>query len=167
MHVGFTGWLGQALAYWYHTRGQNGNHPRHSSLPRAHTGRLCVKFLKNPSSAIFKTAKYAKCLNTASAIMSAVLIISMCGIPIRWPTTGLKFWPGYLRSSPGYGTRTFGPGGSTRWEAGFYKLRNIRVGLVVFVLVRLMGQPCFATEVRGLARPSSGERRFSGKERYC
>ena len=54
-----------------------------------------------------------------------------------------------------------------RWEAGFYKLKNIGIGLVVFVWMNLMVQPCFATEVRGLVRPSSGERKFSGKERYC
>jgi len=49
------------------------------------------------------------------------------------------------------------PGGLTRWETGYYKLRNTGIGLVVFVRVTLMVQPYFATEVRGSARPSLGE----------
>jgi len=35
---------------------------------------------------------------------------------------------------------------------------NIGIGLVVFVIVNPMAQPCFATEVRGLARPTLGKR---------
>ena len=132
-----------------------------SSPPRTCIGRLYIKYLKNPSSTLFGTAKYTKCLNITSTIMSAVLIISMCGIPIRWPTRGQKFWPGYLHWKPRDGTTTSKPVGSTRWEAGFYKLRNTGIGVVVFVWVNLTVQPCFATEVRGLARPSSGEREDS------
>ena len=156
MYVGSTDWL----AVLSLARGQGGNHPRLPSPPGYCIGRLYIKFLKNPSSTLFGAAKYTKCLNTTLAIMSTVLIILMCGIPIRWPTRGQRFWPGYLHSSPGHGTRTFGPVGSTRSETGFYELKNIRVGLV-FMWANLMVQPCFATEVRGLARHSSGEREDS------
>ena len=48
--------------------------------------------------------------------------------------------------------------GSTRWEAGSYKLRSIGVGLVVFVGVCLVVQPCFATEALELARPTLSKR---------
>ena len=67
--------------------------------------------------------------------------------------------------SPREGTRKFEPIGSTRWETGSYKLRNTGIGLVAFMGVNLMGQPCFATEARGLARPTLGkEESDRGKE---
>ena len=126
-----------------------------------------INFLKNPSSTLFRTGKYTKCLNITSTIMSTVLIILMCGIPIRWPTRGLKFWPGYLHSNSRNGTTTSKPVGSTRLGTGFYKLKNIGVGFVVFMWLNLMVQPCFVMEVRGLARPSLGERKILREERYC
>jgi len=69
-----------------------------------------------------------------------------------------EIWPGYLHLNPGYGTRTFGPVGSTRWETGSYKPGNTGTGLMVFVGVNLMVRPCFAMEIRGLVRPILGKR---------
>jgi len=43
--------------------------------------------------------------------------------------------------------------------AGSYKRRNIGIGVVVFMGVNLMVQPCFAMEVRGLAKPILGKRK--------
>jgi len=45
-----------------------------------------------------------------------------------------------------------------RWETGSYKPRNIGTGLMVIVGVDLVDLPCFATEARGLARPTLGKR---------
>jgi len=46
-----------------------------------------------------------------------------------------------------------------RWETGSSKLRNIGIGSVVFVVVvDLIVQPCFVTEVRELERPALGTR---------
>ena len=50
---------------------------------------------------------------------------------------------------PRYGTRTFEPAGSMRWEAGSFKLRNIGIGSVVFVGVNLMAQPCLLLGSKG------------------
>ena len=72
-----------------------------------------------------------------------------------------KLWPGYLHLSPRAGTTTFEPAGSARWETGFYKLRNIGTGLLVFVRVNPMVWPCFVMEVRGLARPTFGKRKYT------
>ena len=68
-----------------------------------------------------------------------------------------KFWPGYPHLNPGYGTTTFEPTGSKGWETGSSKLRNIGIGSVVFMEMNLIVQSCFATEIRGLARPSLGK----------
>jgi len=155
LYVGFTDWLaGLSVARVKVAITPAFLHPQDLHQPTH------MKFLRNPSSTLYRAAKYTRCLNTISTIMSIVLIL-MCGIPIRWPTRGLKFWPGYLHSNPRDGTTTSKLVGSTRWVTGFYKLRNIGVGLLVFMWVDLMVQPCFATEVRGLARPSSGEREDS------
>ena len=85
----------------------------------------------------------------------------------RRPTRRVKFWPGYLRLNPRDDTRKFEAVGWTKWEIGSCKLRSIGTGLVVSMEVNLMAQPCFATEVRGLARPTLGKRRRSRRERYC
>ena len=47
---------------------------------------------------------------------------------------------------------------SKMWETGSYKPRNIGIGLglVVFAVEGLIIQPCFATEIRGSVRPTSG-----------
>ena len=95
------------------------------------------------------------------ATMSKTLLIStlltMCGVAIQWLTRSLIFWPGYLHLSPRDDTRIFGSVELTRWETGFYKLRNIGIGWVVFAGVNLVAQPCFATGVRELVRPLSGK----------
>ena len=70
-----------------------------------------------------------------------------------------KFWPGYLRSNPRYGTRALGPVGWARWKTGSYKLRNIGIGLVVFVGANLMVQRCFALEAPGLEKHTLGKRK--------
>ena len=110
-----------------------------------------------------------KCLNIIPATISTPLIptlLTMCGITIQQPTRNPKFWPGYLRSHPRDGTTTSESVGSKRWEAGFWKLRNIKIGLVALVGVSLMVQPCFAMEVPGLGRPTLGKRRYTKRERY-
>ena len=89
----------------------------------------------------------------------------MCRTTIRWPTRSLKFWPGYLHLSLRYGTATFKPVVLARWETGFYKLKNIGIGLVVSVRLNLVVQLCFATEVQGSARPTLGNgKHIKGKE---
>jgi len=96
-------------------------------------------------------------------IISHVLII--CRTTIQWPTKRPKSWPGYLHLNPGYGTTSFETVGLTGWETGSSKLRNIGIGSGVSVEANLMDQPCYATEVRGLARPTLGKRRSSrGRE---
>jgi len=102
-----------------------------------------------------------KCLNTTPATTSTLLIsllLTIYGMILCCPTRGGKFWNGYRHLNPRYGTRTFEPAGSMRWETGSFKLRNIGTGFVVFVEVNLMVQPCFATGVWGLARLTLGER---------
>jgi len=77
----------------------------------------------------------------------------------------LKFWSGYLHLSPGYGIRISGPVGSMMWETGSCRLRNIGTGLMVFVGVNLVVQPCSVMEVRGLERPTLGKRKGTRGEK--
>jgi len=137
---------------------QNRHRPPLFFTPRNHINPLYyIKLLKNPSSAS-KTAKNTKCLNITSTTSSSLaIILAVRQTTILRPSRSLKFWPGYLHLNPRDGTRTFGPIGSTGWATGFYKLRNIGIGLLVFVGVNPMVRPCFATDVRGLARPTLGK----------
>jgi len=80
---------------------------------------------------------------------------------------GRKFWPGYLHLNPRAGTTIFEAVGSTMWEAGSYKLRNIGIGLGFLVAVNLILRPCSAMEVQELARPILGKRAYWGKEKRC
>lgn len=82
--------------------------------------------------------------------------MSVCGIIARWPMRGWKFWPSYLYLNLRYGTRTFGPVVSSRWKTGSYRLRIIGIGLVVYVGLNLVAQPCFVKEAWGLGRPTPG-----------
>ena len=75
-----------------------------------------------------------------------------------WPTRSPKFWPGYLHLNQRYGTTTSKLAGSTAWETGSCRLRNIRIGLGVSAGVILVVQPCFDTEVQELAKHSLGKR---------
>ena len=106
-----------------------------------------------------------KCLNILPATTPIPLTISilstMCAITIRFLTRGRKFWLGYPHLNLKDGTTIFKPVELTRWETGSYKLRNIEIGLVTFRGVNLMAQPCIAIEVRGLARPILGKRRYT------
>ena len=79
----------------------------------------------------------------------------------------LEFWPGYLHLSPRHDTTTFEPVGLTQWETGSYKLRNIRIGLVVLARMDLTVQPYYAMEVQGLASPILGKRIYLKKEGHC
>ena len=94
-----------------------------------------------------------------STLLISKILLTKCGIIARSQTKIRKFWPGYLHLNHRHGTTTSEPVGSTRWETGSSKLRNIGIGSVVFVVVvDLIVQPCFATEVRELARPTLGKR---------
>ena len=122
-----------------------------------------AKLLTNSPSATLKRAKNPKCLNVTSTTISTTLLIipillTMCGITARWPMRSPKFWPGYLHLNPTCGTTTSKAEGSTKWETGSYGLRNIGNGFVVSVAVNLTVPLCFATEVRGLAKPTLGKR---------
>ena len=128
-------------------------------IPRNHNNPLYrIKLLKDPSSALFKNSGNLKCLIISATISTVLILIIWCGITLRWLTRGLKFWPGYLHLKPRAGTRTFEPAGSIKWETGSYKLKNIGIGLVVFSGPDVIVQLYFATEVRGLARPTLGKR---------
>ena len=120
-----------------------------------------MKLLKNPSSTIFEIAKNTRCLSITSVATPTLLILRMCGITIRWRTRSRKFWPGYPHLNPRDGTRIFEVVGSTRWETGSYKLKNIGIGLVEFVGVNLVVQPYSVMEAPGLVRPTLGKRRYS------
>ena len=125
-----------------------------------------IKPLENSSSATIKTAKDPKCLNISWTTISTLLIIPIllttCRITTLWPTRSQKSWLGYPRLNLRDGTKTFGPEELTRWETGSYKPKNIWIGLVVFVEgVKLMVQPCFATEVRVLVKPTLGQREYA------
>ena len=154
------------------TRLQSHDHPRSSPLLGITPTRSAAQNLpENSSSTAAEAAKNTKCLNIPSATSTTLLtiptLLTMCGITTQWWTRSLKFWPGYLHLSPGHGTTTSKPVGSTRWETGFYKLRNIGIGLAVSMGVNLVVQPCFAMEGRGLARPILGKREDArGKERH-
>jgi len=127
-----------------------------------HFQELCrptLQSLKNSSSTIRKTAKNTACVHFTPATMPITLIIlpTMCGRRARWQTRSPRFWPGYLHLSPRNGTRTFERVGWTEWEAGSPGPQNIRIGLIVFMGANLIIQPCFATGVMGLARPTLGK----------
>ena len=122
-----------------------------------------TKLLKNTTSTTARVRKNPKWRNLTSPTISAILLIipillTMCGITARWRTGGRKFWPGYLHSNPRYGTTTSKAVGSTRWETGSSRPRNIGIGSVASVGVVLRVRPCFATEVLELAKHSLGER---------
>ena len=48
-------------------------------------------------------------------------------------------------------------------ENGSYKLRSLEAGMLVVEKVNPITQFCFATEIRGLARPISGNKEKSQK----
>jgi len=134
--------------------------------PRNYINRLSsTKLPKNPSSLTLEAPKNTKCLNPTSTAISTVLImtilLAMCGITARLLTRSPKFWHGYHHSNPRYGTTTSKAVGSTTSETGSYRPRNIGIGLVVSVGAILQVQPCFATEVQGLAKHSLGKREDS------
>ena len=64
---------------------------------------------------------------------------------------GILDWLSHL--TPRHATTTFEPVGSTEWETGSYKPKNIRIGLVGLIV-----QPYFVMEVRGLESPILGKR---------
>jgi len=137
--------------------------PRFASPNRNYINKLhSIKLLKNHPQQPSKHQNIQKCLNTTSAAIPALLIskilLTTCGIIARSQTKIRKFWPGYLHLNHRHGTTTSEPVGSARWETGSSKLRNIGIGSVVFVMVDLIVQPCFVTEVRELARPTLGTR---------
>ena len=151
--------IGRAFAH----KASKSRSPPLFSSPKNHTNALCrIKLPENPSSTTAEAAKNTKCLNIPSATSTTLLIIqtllTMCGITAPWWTRSLKFWPGYPHLSPGDGTTTSKPVGSTMWETGSCKLRNIGIGLAVSMGVNLVVQPCSAMEGRGLARPTLGKR---------
>ena len=121
---------------------------------------LYHKITQEPSSATFKTAKNTKCLKvtltTISTAPAIPILPTMFRITLRQLTRSRRFWLGYLYSNPQYSTTTFKPIEPTGLVTGYYKLRNIRIGLQIF-LVNLTVQPCFSMEVRGLERPTLGK----------
>ena len=106
-----------------------------------------------------RNGKHPKCLSIISATTSTLsILLIMCGVTLQWPTRSREFWPGYLHSNPRNGTTISKPVGSTTWETGSWRLRNIGIGLVVAVRVILVVQPCFATEVQELVKHTLGKR---------
>jgi len=149
---------------------RNHHRPRFPPPSRNHPNPLYLKSLHKLLSTTFKTATNPKCLSTTSTKISTTLLIipillTMCGITVRWLTRSPKLWPGYLHLSPRDGTTTFGPAGLTMWETGSCKLRNIGTGLVIFVGVNAMVQRCFAMEVPGLARATLGEIKYTRRNK--
>jgi len=127
-----------------------------------------LQSLKNSSSTICETAKNTECVHPTPTAMPIALIIllTMCGTIARWQTRSPRFWPGYLHWNPRNGTRKFERVGSTEWETGSPGLQNIRIGLIALVGANLIIQPCFATEVMGLARPTLGKEGSRGGGRH-
>ena len=70
---------------------------------------------------------------------------------------GPKSWLGYPQLSLSHGIRTLESAGSTNWGAGFYEPTNTEIGLMVIAKVNPITQSCFATEVQGSARLTSGK----------
>ena len=158
--------MGQAIAH----KALKWRSPPLFFTPRNFIKLRSIKLLKNHPQQPSKHQNIQKCLNITSAVISTLLtckiLLTTCGIIARSQTKIRKFWPGYLHLNPRHGTTTSEPVGSMRWENGSSKLRNIGIGSVVFVVVvDLMVQPCFVTEVRELARPTLGKREDTrGKE---
>ena len=119
------------------------------------------KITQKPIIYTLQDTENPKCLiipATISTLLIIRILLTMCGITVRWLMRSPKFWPGYLHSNLRDATRTFEPAGSRKWETGSYKLRNIGIGLVVSMGLKLIVQLCFATEVRGSVRPTLGKR---------
>jgi len=75
-------------------------------------------------------------------------------------TRRLRFSHGYLHWNPEYGTRILEPTESNMWETGSYEQRNIGIGSMEFAVGNPAVRPCFATEIRGPARPTSGKKPY-------
>ena len=115
--------------------------PRFSSLQELQQANLPHKITPESIFYNLQTLTNTRCFNLTSKTTSALLILTfrliMCRITTRWPRRSPKLWPGYLHLNPKDGTRTFGPVGSTRWETGSCRLKNIGIGSVV-PMVNLM-----------------------------
>ena len=46
------------------------------------------------------------------------------------------------------------------WGTGSYEAKNIRIGSVAFVMESPIIRPCFAVEIRGSERPTSGKKPY-------
>ena len=73
---------------------------------------------------------------------------------------GLRFSHGYLHSNPKYGTMILESAGSRMWETGSSEQRNIRTGSMELVVGNPIIPLCFATEIRGLVKPTSGKKLY-------
>ena len=76
------------------------------------------------------------------------------------PTRGIRFSHGYPLWNPEYGTMILELTESSMWETGSYGQRNIGIGSMVFAMGNPVVRPCFAMELRGSARPTSGKRSY-------
>ena len=149
-------------------------------LPSPHRPTLPHEIIQEPSSTTSETTNNAKCLNLTSAtitklpilliIIPVILIVPTAAIPtilltMCGTTLSLmkmkEYWTGYPHLTPRHATTTFEPVGSTEWETGSYKPKNIRIGLVGLIV-----QPYFVMEVRGLESPILGKREDT-QERKC
>ena len=52
------------------------------------------------------------------------------------------------------------PNESRMWETGSYEQRSIRIGSMAFTVESPVIRPCFATELQGSARPTSGKKAY-------
>ena len=76
-------------------------------------------------------------------------------ITVAVPMIGLGHTNGYLGCNRRYGTVTLEPTELNMWEIGSYEQKNTGPGSIAFAVENPVIQPCFATEIRGSAKPTS------------
>jgi len=73
---------------------------------------------------------------------------------------GQRFSHGYLHWIPGYGIMILVPSELNMLETGSYKQRNIGIGSMAFEVGNPITRPCFATDIRGSGKLTSGKNQY-------
>ena len=99
-------------------------------IPRNHINLLYhIKLpTQEPTLYTLQDSENPKCLiipATMSTLLIIIILLTMCGITVRWLMRSLKFWPGYLHLSPRDATRIFELVGLMMSATGSCILRNI------------------------------------------
>ena len=95
----------------------------------------------------------------ATLSITLTRLITLC-LTLVVPMRRLRFSHGYLRWNHAHGIVISQSIESQVWETGSLKQRNFGIGSMVVAVESPVIRPCFATELQGSVRPTSGKRLY-------